>query len=456
MAEYMADITEREALLSCSVNGDESKHKYVPRRQIPVDRCFAVYFIFLFLGIASLLPWNFFITAKTYFQYKLRNTTAADVSYNNPASMTELQLLLLSYLEIASTVSNFICLCFTAMFVRFISLKKRVVLSLSVIIVLFAATTVLVDVNSDEWQTAFFGVTIASAAAINGATAVMTGSVFGLVCRFPPMYTQSVMTGQAVGGTFAALASIFSLLGSGTVSQSAFGYFMTATAVCAIAMVAYALLYYLDFSKYYITETDDNHLNAHHNEGTMSTEHLGHIEFYTTIIKKIWRQGIGVCVVFTVTLSVFPAVCSTIRSANYQQGDPWSDKYFIPVICYLFFNLGDWIGRPISGWIQKPSYRHQNVLLMLCVFRVILVPLLMFCDARPRSLPVWFHNDAFPIALIIILGLTNGYFGTLNMMYAPQRVPLGQAEGAGVLMSLMLTLGLALGSGLSVLLIKLL
>lgn len=38
MAEYVADITEREALLSRSVNGDESNHKYVPRRQIPIDR----------------------------------------------------------------------------------------------------------------------------------------------------------------------------------------------------------------------------------------------------------------------------------------------------------------------------------------------------------------------------------------------------------------------------------
>ncbi|XP_071079137.1 equilibrative nucleoside transporter 3-like [Haliotis cracherodii] len=456
MAEYVADITEREALLSRSVNGDESNHKYVPRRQIPIDRYFAVYFIFLFLGIASLLPWNFFITAKTYFQYKLRNTTAPESSYNDPATMTDLQLLLLSYLEISSTISNLVCVCFTVMLVRFISLKKRVVLSLALIILVFAATTILVNINSDEWQTAFFGLTMASAAIINGATAVMTGSVFGLVCRFPPMYTQSVMTGQAVGGTFAALASIFSLLGSGTVIESAFGYFLTATAICTVALLAYALLYYFEFSKYYITETDENHLNAQDSEGLMSTDHLGHIEFYTTIVKKIWRQGIGVCVVFTVTLSVFPAVCSTIRSGDYQPGDPWSDKYFIPVVCYLFFNLGDWIGRPISGWIQQPSYRHQNVLFMLCLFRVVLVPLIMFCDAQPRSLPVWFNNDAFPIAFIIILGITNGYFGTLNMMYAPQRVPLGQAEGAGVLMSLMLTLGLALGSGLSILLIKLL
>lgn len=42
-------------------------------RQKPSDRLNGTYVIFFLLGIGSLLPWNFFITAKHYWMYKLQN-----------------------------------------------------------------------------------------------------------------------------------------------------------------------------------------------------------------------------------------------------------------------------------------------------------------------------------------------------------------------------------------------
>lgn len=44
-----------------------------PGGRKPGDHPNGVYVIFFLLGIGSLLPWNFFITAKHYWAYKLQN-----------------------------------------------------------------------------------------------------------------------------------------------------------------------------------------------------------------------------------------------------------------------------------------------------------------------------------------------------------------------------------------------
>lgn len=44
-----------------------------PGLQRPEDRFNGAYIIFFCLGIGSLLPWNFFVTAKEYWAFKLRN-----------------------------------------------------------------------------------------------------------------------------------------------------------------------------------------------------------------------------------------------------------------------------------------------------------------------------------------------------------------------------------------------
>lgn len=52
-------------------------HSSVPLavRYSPEDSYCLVYIIFFLMGIGSLLPWNFFITAKHYWLYKLSNNT---------------------------------------------------------------------------------------------------------------------------------------------------------------------------------------------------------------------------------------------------------------------------------------------------------------------------------------------------------------------------------------------
>lgn len=47
-----------------------------PGLQRPEDRFNGAYIIFFSLGIGGLLPWNFFVTAKEYWAFKLRNCSS--------------------------------------------------------------------------------------------------------------------------------------------------------------------------------------------------------------------------------------------------------------------------------------------------------------------------------------------------------------------------------------------
>ncbi|XP_009072363.1 PREDICTED: equilibrative nucleoside transporter 3-like, partial [Acanthisitta chloris] len=76
--------------------------------QKPSDRLHGTYIIFFLLGIGSLLPWNFFITAKHYWMYKLQN--CSDEAGPAGQAVSDLQDYFESYISIASTVPSVLCL----------------------------------------------------------------------------------------------------------------------------------------------------------------------------------------------------------------------------------------------------------------------------------------------------------------------------------------------------------
>ncbi|KAK7492280.1 hypothetical protein BaRGS_00016377 [Batillaria attramentaria] len=422
------------------------------------DRYNAVFIIFNFLGIASLLPWNFFTTAKKYFDYKFRNTSLPPgTPFDSEDVATDLQTSFESYLAISSMLSNLIFMFFTMLCVRNISLNVRMVVSSAVIIIIFTMTVVLVNVDTDSWQFGFFLLTMISAAIMVGLTSVMTGSIFGLSCLFPSRYTRSAMSGQALGGTLAAVAMIVALAAGEDERNSAFGYFVSATVASVLALVAYFSLYYLKYSKYFLVNQEDNKICEVNEEMPSYRDLLTQRQYFASIISKVWPYCTTVCLVFFVTLACYPGLASIIKSVNYEAGDAWTDKYFSAVVCFLLFNVGDWVGRSVTSWVHVPRNGQGKLMMVLAVLRVAFLPLLMLCNAKPhdRQLPVILNSDIFPIVFILLLGLTNGYLSTLAMVYGPTHVRLEQAEGAGLVMTFGLVLGLACGSFFSLLLIAL-
>jgi len=81
---------------------------------------------------------------------------------------------------------------------------------------------------------------------------------------------------------------------------------------------------------------------------------------------------------------------------------------------------------------------------------VVFLPLFFFCNtAQPRTVPVLFDNDAYYITFMALFGISNGYLGSLCMMYGPQLVEPRDAETAGTMMAFLLIVGLGLGAAFS-------
>lgn len=172
------------------------------------------------------------------------------------------------------------------------------------------------------------------------------------------------------------------------------------------------------------------------------------------ILVKTWVLGLSVFYVFCISIMVFPAVSSGIQSVQKGDSSPWTTTYFVPLTSFLVYNVADFCGRQATASLQVPG-PTSRVLPVLVLCRSILVPLLMFCNYQPRVhlRTVVFTHDMYPVIFNSLLGLSNGYLGTLPMIYGPKVVPRELAEATGVVMSFFLTLGLAVGSAFSVLIV---
>lgn len=440
-------------------------------RSEPKDRLNLVYIVFYVLGIGSLLPWNFFITAKDYFEFKLRNSSIPVKDYKDTRFQTEYQLIFESSIAVASMVPNLIFNFVTALCTQRLPIKLRMTVSTVIILVMFVLTVCFAkDSRTIHWQSGFYAFTIVSVVILNACSSIFTTSLFGLSGVLPHRYMQASMSGQAVGGIFAAVANIITIAVGSEITESAFIFFLIATIWTLITLLSYMSLYCNKFSKYYLnnpgreievsvsSEHSVNNSENYSEENEVepllkdSSVEVNKFSYLNDVFKKIWVEGVSVCMIFFVTLACFPALASSIHSC---EKDHWRVKYFTPVICFLLFNVGDWTGRSLTGLVHLPRPNQTKLMLVLSFLRIVFIPLLMFCNVKPRhNTELMFDDDLYPLVFILLLGLSNGYLSTLCVMYGPKKVFQQHAEFTGATMSVCMTLGLAAGSLCGLLLIK--
>ena len=341
---------------------------------------------------------------------------------------------------------------------------------------LFIVTLVLTKVNTDTWQTEFLATTLIIVVLININSAIFQGGIFGLAGSFPQKYMKTLLSGQVNimshenplssscqggGGVVVASINVALLAVGGDQVEAAFYCFLFSViylmgSVLAFVYLSRTSLYYqciTSKTKSSSSEPDESTLLLQQDQDTPDKT-----VSVAAILRKIKIEALAVFIIYVVTLGLFPAVTVLIEPTNIASHDLWETKYFVPVSCFLFYNIGDYMGRLMIETSVAPRI-CSNFALVLSLIRFSLIPLMLMCNILPdqrQYLPVYFDSDAVYIILIFVLSISNGYLTSVVMVNAPGKVHVYEQQTASNLMVGILGLGLISGAAVSALLINIL
>uniref|UniRef100_K7F5D8 Solute carrier family 29 member 2 n=1 Tax=Pelodiscus sinensis TaxID=13735 RepID=K7F5D8_PELSI len=454
------------------------------RLDTPKDRYHAVGIIVFILGLGTLLPCNSFMRGVGYFQARLTMGDSLSVGLVGNSSGAQLDPAQEHpWLEGKLVPMGLSALTPCSGFYPCIPDKVRILSCMAGILLLFILTTVLVKIEMPPH--CFFSITMGSVWFISSFCAILQGTLFGQLGTLPQSYSTLFLSGQGMAGTFAASAMLLSMASGANAQTSALSYFITPCAGTLISIVCYLMLPRMAFFQHYLEwscqrdpcnelETKAGLLSSEEQNGDqlegpqgpekpileMANGTVKTLEIdqggpgperpsVFSVLQKIWLLAFCIVMVFTVTLSVFPAITATVTSTS--ESRQWRE-FFTPVCCFLLFNVMDWLGRSATSYCLWPEKRLW-LLPLLVGLRFLFVPLLMLCQAEPRThLPVLFRQDAWFIIFMLLFSLSNGYFVSLTMCLAPKQGLPKESELAGAIMTFFLAVGLSCGAGLSFLL----
>lgn len=442
-ADTIYDIRDME---SNAEDGDDDTQQLFKETTVPKDRFNFVYFVFYLFGMNIALPWNFFMNADDYWLYKFRNVTG------NSSVITPMQATFTSDFNFASAFPSMIVLILHSMYGHKFRLHVRMMVSLLVILVVFAGNTLLIKVNTDKWQNEFFNITIASVVIMNVAAAVVSGALFGISGRFPSEYVTAVVSGLALGSVLTAIIEIITITFASDPLQSALIFFLIGNILLVISIVVYIIMARTAFFRYY---TAEDSMQSQPCDIRLQRHSPAREPSYREVIGKMWLYGFTVWLVFTVTTSIYPSITVLINSEGRGNNNPWNDVYFVPVTNYLIFNLGDYLGRILAGAIEWPSDKPHFVAIS-SMLRMAFIPALLICNTNPRHhIPVLIHSDYIYILLMCFFAFSNGYLANIAMICAPRCVSDYEKEMASSIMAAFLGISYAFGSSLSLIIVQL-
>ncbi|TNJ27990.1 Nucleoside transporter [Giardia muris] len=443
-----------------------------------------MYFIFVLLGTAILMPFNCFITPGDYvFAFY-----PGDLYFSLCSSL--------------NNVGNWSMMWVMLKFGHKLNANVMVQVSLVVWLVALVMTPLVAIIikdggdpgtpEDDRVRSIRMGITgclILICGAFNGVAFPMT---FSVASRLSWDMCQAIMNGNGVAGIVAVLINII-VTGVGMAIKSSNGnsyddrnflrYATLAYFVISGILVGSCIIAWNIVMKRFPELKHDIHEDASAGQGVVDPSELNPKtgRRYTTveISRHLVVPGIAVFLVFFITLSLFPQITNMAGVFFYYRGnmignDTFHDKGLSPS-SFTWWNLGltanfmvgDWIGRAIPKIEVLSRIKVVPILIFSCC-RFVFLPLFLlfavprstdglttapalvkpFCESAGNcSNKGVIGADVIVQIIMLIFAITNGYVGSVAMVRFVDCLPhMSYAGDGGRVMSLFLNTGLFFGS----------
>ncbi|XP_073218029.1 equilibrative nucleoside transporter 4 isoform X2 [Lepidochelys kempii] len=397
----------------------------------PQDRYHGIYFAMLLAGVGFLLPYNSFITDVDYLHHKYPGTSIVfDMS--------------LTYILVA-----LVAVILNNALVELLSLHTRI-------------------------------------------SVVQQSSFYGYTGMLPKRYTQGVMTGESTAGVIISLSRIFTKLLLSDEKENTIIFFFISIGIELMCFILHLLVKRTRFVRHYtacsrqgapggkgvpdhstgyrvhhdVTAEDIRFENRPCGQAGSPLGSLGHeaelagsgtyVRFDVprprikrswpsfrdmmlhryVVSRVIWAYMLSIAMTYFITLCLFPGLESEIRNCTLGE--------WLPILIMAVFNLSDFVGKILAA--LPYDWRGTHLLIYSCL-RVIFIPLFIMC-VYPSGKPT-FNHPAWPCIFSLLMGITNGYFGSVPMILAAGKVSPEQRELAGNTMTVSYMTGLTLGSAVA-------
>eukprot|EP00475_Leptophrys_vorax_P036820 TRINITY_DN6281_c0_g1_i3.p1 TRINITY_DN6281_c0_g1~~TRINITY_DN6281_c0_g1_i3.p1 ORF type:complete len:347 (+),score=74.95 TRINITY_DN6281_c0_g1_i3:80-1120(+) len=312
------------------------------------DRYMLVYVILCFLGAGILWPYNTLVSVPDYFNHLFPD---ANLEFLIPAVLNYPALVLLLIMVKYGKKMSF----------RYRIMSCFVVFAIVALAIPIVGSSM--PRNTPGQSRSALTVVILLIFCAGTFTAVLQSSLFGFTSAFPILYTQALMGGNGWAGFIVTLMRVFTKLAypDDADERSANLYFIISAAFSGLCLALFLAMERLPFAKQFLDKQnrlreasrlhngdsqeeaplvqDNESLEAQAEKLTRNESGEFNMQKQTNfkeIFSKVWRNGLVVFGVFTLTFMIFPGLSASLKSTN-----GWSQDWFtlaLFVSCFLMFS----------------------------------------------------------------------------------------------------------------------
>lgn len=345
------------------------------------------YITFLLSGMASLWPWNCFLSASNYFQDKFQ--TYPNLSSNYTSIMMTVSTL-------TSTLFNYY-LSQRQINVNYLTRLKNGNFIQIFIFILMALSVSL----PNSWTIFYFTFTMINVCLTSIGSCLTQVGLMALVNTQSSVYANGTVIGNAISGVMPPISMLVSIYLNNSLkdrSGEALKYFLTSVLVTTLSQCC---IWVMESSELKVVQPEifqeiDTQVDDDVEEDEEIVEQVENVTF-GQLWSKLKLVEITILLTFSITL-IFPVFASNVVSPSIDS------KIFTPFV-FLIWNIGDLAGRILCS-IPIFAIKSNYILLIYSLLRISFIPLFLMCNLQNRE--NYLIGDVGYLLLQFLFGLTNG------------------------------------------------